>query len=141
MCHDYQNALWRAFAKTLPEFEAQFASEEACRAYLAECRWNGSPRCKRCTSAKVWRERGGSLYECGACGHQTSLTSGTLFHGTRKPLKLWFRAIWEVAVRRNEELAPHSLGGFSTKGKQLRLRTQIHDTTGDGGDGEAPFAQ
>jgi Zn ribbon nucleic-acid-binding protein len=101
MCHDYQDALWRAFAKTLPEFEAQFASEEACRAYLAECRWNGSPRCKRCTSAKVWRERGGSLYECGACGHQTSLTSGTLFHGTRKPLKLWFRAIWEVAVRRN----------------------------------------
>jgi len=101
MTHDHQDGLWRAFPKTLPEFEAQFASEEACRDYLAECRWNGSPQCKRCSSTKVWCERRGSLYECAVCGHQTSLTSGTLFHGTRKPLKLWFRAIWEVAVRRN----------------------------------------
>jgi hypothetical protein len=48
----------------------------------------------------VWCERGGTLYECAGCGHQTSLTSGTLFHGTRKPLRLWFRAIWEICVHR-----------------------------------------
>jgi len=30
-----------------------------------------------------------------------SLTAGTLFHGTRKPLKLWFRAIWEVFVHKH----------------------------------------
>jgi Zn ribbon nucleic-acid-binding protein len=100
MTQDRQDALWRTFPKTLPEFEAKFATEEACRAYLADCRWNGQPHCKRCSSTKVWCERDGTLYECGACGHQTSLTSGTLFHGTRKPLKLWFRAIWEVAVHR-----------------------------------------
>jgi hypothetical protein len=46
----------------------------------------------------VWCERGGTLCECAGCGHQTSLTSGTLFHGTRKPLRLWFRAIWEICV-------------------------------------------
>ena len=46
-------------------------------------------------------ERGGTLYECASCGHQTSLTSGTLFHGTRKPLRLWFRAIWEICVHRH----------------------------------------
>jgi len=100
MSHDHQDALWRGFPKTLPEFEARFASEAACRNYVAQCRWNGQPHCKRCASTKVWCERGGTLYECAACGHQTSLTSGTLFHGTRKPLKLWFRAIWEVAVHR-----------------------------------------
>jgi transposase-like protein len=100
MSHNHQDALWRGFPKALPEFEAKFSTEDACRAYLAQCRWNGEPHCKRCASAKVWCERDGTLYECATCGHQTSLTSGTLFHGTRKPLKLWFRAIWEVVVHR-----------------------------------------
>ena len=101
MSEMHTEALWRDFPKTLLEFEERFASESACRDYLAECRWNGRPRCGRCESERVWPERGGTLYECAACGHQTSLTSGTLFHGTRKPLRLWFRAIWEICVHRH----------------------------------------
>src|SRR5262249_8386639 len=31
----------------------------------------------------------------------TSLTAGTPFEGTRKPLRLWFRAIWEMVSRKN----------------------------------------
>jgi len=101
MAEIHHEALWRAFPRTLLEFEERFATEEACRAYLAACRWNGRPRCHRCDSDQVWSERGGTLYECAKCGHQTSLTSGTLFHGTRKPLRLWFRAIWEICVHRH----------------------------------------
>ena len=101
MAETHTEALWRGFPKTLLEFEERFASEEACRGYLAACRWNGRPRCHRCDSDHVWSERGGRLYECATCGHQTSLTSGTLFHGTRKPLRLWFRAIWEICVHRH----------------------------------------
>ena len=33
-------------------------------------------------------------------GHQTSLTSGTLLEKTRKPLKVWFRAVFEISTRR-----------------------------------------
>ncbi len=88
MSEEHREALWREFPKTLPEFEARFDSEEACRDYLAACRWNGRPCCDACGSEKVWAVRGGRLYECGECRHQTSLTAGTLFHGTRKPLKL-----------------------------------------------------
>lgn len=101
MSESHREALWRGFPKTLTEFEERFASEEACRKYLAECRWNGQPVCNRCTGARLWRTRDGALYECADCGHQTSLTSGTLFHGTRKPLKIWFRAIWEVCVHKH----------------------------------------
>jgi len=101
MTETHTEALWRGFPKTLLEFEERFVSEEACRAYLAACRWNGRPRCHLCDSDHVWSERGGRLYECATCGHQTSLTSGTLFHGTRKPLRLWFRAIWEICVHRH----------------------------------------
>jgi transposase-like protein len=62
---------------------------------------HGRPRCHRCNRGHVLCERGCTLYECADCGHQTSLTSGTLFHGTRKPLRLWFRAIWEICIHRH----------------------------------------
>ena len=33
---------------------------------------------------------------CSNCGHQTSITAGTVFQGTRKPLRLWFNVIWWI---------------------------------------------
>ncbi len=36
---------------------------------------------------------------CARCSHQTSLTSGTILHGTRKPLQTWFKAIWWICSR------------------------------------------
>ena len=48
----------------------------------------------------MWTERAGVLFECADCGHQTSLTSGTLLEKTRKPFKMWFRAIFEISTQR-----------------------------------------
>ena len=93
--------LWRNFPKTAQEFEARFATEEDCRAYWIEARWGGQPACSECESTRVWSERKGRLFECIDCGHQTSLTSGTLLQGTRKPFKTWFRAVFEISSRRN----------------------------------------
>jgi Zn ribbon nucleic-acid-binding protein/transposase-like protein len=95
-----QDDLWRDFPKTAMEFEARFATEEDCRAYWIEARWGGRPACARCNSTRVWTERGGFLFECADCGHQTSLTSGTLLEKTRKPFKVWFRAVFEISTRR-----------------------------------------
>ena len=49
----------------------------------------------------MWSERDGFLCERAHCGHQTSLTSGTLLEKTRKPFKTWFHAIFEISARRN----------------------------------------
>lgn len=38
---------------------------------------------------------------CQACRYQASLTAGTIFEGTRKPLLLWFRAVWYVTAQKN----------------------------------------
>ena len=92
--------LWRDFPKTATEFEARFATEEDCRAYWIEARWGGEPACARCNSTRVWTIREGTTFECADCGHQTSLTSGTLLEKTHKPLKVWFRAIFEISTRR-----------------------------------------
>lgn len=92
--------LWRDFPKTATEFEKCFATEEDCRAYWIEARWGGKPACARCGSTYVWAIRSGTTFECRECDHQTSLTAGTVLEKTRKPLKMWFRAVFEISTRR-----------------------------------------
>jgi transposase-like protein/Zn ribbon nucleic-acid-binding protein len=101
MTEDEHDALWRNFPKTAIEFEKKFATEEDCRAYWIEARWGGKPACARCASTRVWTTRAGTTFECAECGHQTSLTSGTLLEKTHKPLKMWFRAVFEISSRKN----------------------------------------
>ena len=91
--------LWRDFPKTALEFEKRFRTEDDCRAYLIKARWGGKPACARCKSTRVWSIRNGTTFECADCHHQTSLTSGTVLEKTRKPLKMWFRAMFEISTR------------------------------------------
>jgi hypothetical protein len=72
------NILWRDFPKTATEFEERFQTEDDCRAYWIEVRWGGKPACACCKSKRVWTIRNGTTFECADCGHQTSLTSGTV---------------------------------------------------------------
>jgi len=44
-------------------------------------------------------ERG--IYWCKKCSYQVSVTAGTIFQGSRKPLMVWFRAIWYVVNQKN----------------------------------------
>ena len=39
--------------------------------------------------------------QCQECGHQTSVTAGTIFQDTRKPLVDWFRAMYWLASQKN----------------------------------------
>src|SRR6266567_9628065 len=54
----------------------------------------------RCGHGKAWAIRA-ALWQCGQCDHQTSATAGTVFQDTRKPLKMWFRAMWYVTSQKN----------------------------------------
>ena len=38
---------------------------------------------------------------CSQCGYQVSVTAGTLFHDTRKPLRLWFEAMWYATSQKS----------------------------------------
>ena len=50
---------------------------------------------------------GRELFHCAQCGAQTSVTSGTILHGTRKPLTMWFRAMWHIT---NQKYGANALG-------------------------------
>ncbi len=41
------------------------------------------------------------LFRCNGCRRQTSATAGTIFQDTRKPLVMWFRAMWYVTSQKN----------------------------------------
>ena len=88
------------YPQTLLEFEDRFATEESCRQYLLDLRWPDGFRCPRCSHSKAWPTKRG-LYRCSNCDIQTSVTAGTIFQDTRKPLRLWFRAMWYVVNQKN----------------------------------------
>lgn len=84
----------------LAEFENWFSSEESCRAYLYKLRWPNGFSCPRCGIIKSW-PIGPMLYECSGCHYQTSVTAGTIFQDSHKPLTVWFRAIWWLTGQKN----------------------------------------
>jgi len=82
------------------QFDRRFQSEQACLEYLFQLRWPEGFRCSRCDHDKYWTSSRG-LYLCRYCDHQQSVTAGTIFHGTRKPLTLWFKALWWFSTRKS----------------------------------------
>lgn len=87
------------YPRSLGEFEARFAAEAACLDYLVRLRWPDGFQCPRCGGSSAWRT-GRGLHHCTQCGTQTSVTAGTIFHGSRKPLVLWFRAMWHITSQK-----------------------------------------
>lgn len=106
------------YPKTLLEFESRFKSERACQDYLYELRWPKGFVCPKCDHTEAWETKR-ALYVCSACNFQASLTSGTIFHRTRKPLMLWFRAIWYVTNQKH---------GVSALGLQRILGLRSYET-------------
>ena len=68
--------------------------------HLFQLRWPEGFRCPRCGRGKAWAV-GATLFQCSGCDHQTSVTAGTVFQDTRKPLTIWFRAMWFVTSQKN----------------------------------------
>jgi transposase-like protein len=81
------------------EFSDRFSTEEACREYLFAIRWPYGFKCPRCGNTTTWPTQRHE-YRCRECNLQTSVTSGTIFHRTRKPLRLWFQAMWSVSSQK-----------------------------------------
>ncbi|OGT26975.1 MAG: hypothetical protein A2Z17_03980 [Gammaproteobacteria bacterium RBG_16_66_13] len=88
------------YPRTLRELESRFGTHEACRDYLAHLRWPQGFACPACSASGAW-STGRGLRMCAGCGHQTSVTAGTIFQDTRTSLVSWFRAVWWVVSQKN----------------------------------------
>ncbi len=79
---------------SLAEFYHDYGTEKQCEEALFKWRWPDGFRCPDCGSSRHSVIQTRSLYQCSACHHQTSLTSGTIFEHTKLPLTVWFLAIY-----------------------------------------------
>lgn len=83
------------YPQNLIEFEDRFSTEARCIEYLRALRWPEGFICPHCGEKCAWQTNRGLLH-CIQCGRQTSVTAGTILHSTRKPLRLWFHAMWHI---------------------------------------------
>ncbi len=90
------------YPRSLPEFQQLFPGEAECAGYLAEIRWPDGFRCPACGHAHAWAlETKAWTYECSKCHRQTSVTAGTVMHGSKLPLSKWFWAAYLMATHSN----------------------------------------
>ena len=78
---------------SLTELFRDYGSEEQCRKALFSWKWPEGFICPQCSSKSYCALKTRPIFQCNSCHHQTSITSGTLFAGTKLPLQTWFLAI------------------------------------------------
>ncbi len=75
-------------------WQKQFSTEGDCLKYLQEMKWPNGFICPSCGNDHNYKIASRHLYECTQCKKQTSVTAGTLFHGSKITLIQWFWAIY-----------------------------------------------
>ena len=107
------------YPRTFQEMDDWFRDEAACRDYVRRLRWPAGFVCPHCGAADVAWIMSDDLMRCRSCRRRTSLTAGTIFEGTRKPLRTWFMAMWFVTSQKN---------GVSALGLQRTLGLGSYET-------------
>lgn len=91
-----QHFLLSAPARSLSVATVARMSEEEARSAFRAIRWastDGEPVCPRCGCVAVYEYKTRALFKCQGCGHQFSVTSGTIFASRKLPLRTYLLAI------------------------------------------------
>ena len=156
---------------SMTEFMDRYGSVEQCEAALIASRWPSGFACPACGGghSSSFRRQGRLYFQCAACRHQCSVTSGTIFGATKLPLTRWFLAMHLLTQSKNNvaalELMRHLGVCYKTAwlikhklmevmrvredGRQLDGRVEIDDAylggersggkTGRGSENKVPF--
>ncbi len=107
------------YPRTFDEMDNWFRTEVGCRDYIRRLRWPNGFVCERCAIVgEPWVTARG-VFRCKACNGSTSLTAGTIFQDTHKPLRTWFLAMWSITNQKN---------GMSALGLQRALGLGSYET-------------
>jgi len=112
------------YPKDFQEFLSQFPDEQSCWHYLIDIRWESGYTCFRCKSSRYWLTAKHKIH-CSDCGKEFSITSGTIFEGTNKPLLLWFHIMWWVVAQKTGASA-YNLMDFMGFGSYRTAWTWLH---------------
>jgi transposase-like protein len=100
-------AAGRDYPRTWSEFLDWFPSEKACVEYLEKLRWPEGFVCSACGAGESPYRSSRARLMCQRCGHQCTVTAGTIFDKTRTPLRVWLAAGWYLT---NQKQGVSALG-------------------------------
>jgi len=90
-------------------------TEDEARELLEKERWNGEPACPHCGGIEPYKltPKAGSktrkgLWKCKACRKQFTVTVGTVFEGSRIPIKTWLMAV-SLIVSSKKGISAHQI--------------------------------
>lgn len=95
--------------KNLVQLLDYFKDEATCVAYLEKYRWNGTPFCPECACVDLYitktRSRQSGMegchdYRCKGCDKKFSARYGTIFEGSKIPLRIWYAALYLVTFHK-----------------------------------------
>lgn len=86
--------------RSLTEFQKAFPDDQSCADHLAEQRWTKGYICPKCGHKESWYLKNRRHFDCKKCRFQTSITAGTIFHGTKVPLIKWYWLIYHMAMNK-----------------------------------------
>ena len=75
------------------EFWDTFRSDQDCIDYLEEVRWDGQPESPFDPTSKVYKCKN-RKYKCKNKNKYFTVLTGTIFEGSRIPLRSWFYALY-----------------------------------------------
>jgi transposase-like protein len=121
---------------TLRELMATFPTNESCKQFLMERRWqDGIVRCPKCGNPAVYKLNTRPFHWlCKPCkNYRFSVISGTIFQDTKYPLKTWFEVLWQMLNSKKGVSALQiqrqiGSGSYETAWYMcMRLRASTHD--------------
>lgn len=77
-------------SRTLSPLQVARMTDEEAEARFRRMRWpdtDGAPVCPHCGHTHIWVQKTRKLFKCAACRKQFSVTSGTIFHSAKMPLR------------------------------------------------------
>ena len=102
---------------SIPALMAQIPTEADAYLLLEKLRWNGHPVCPHCGLLDgAWyirplngvsrRTRTGApsqrrVWKCGGCRKQFSVLTGTIFQGSKIPVRTWLLVVFEMCAAKN----------------------------------------
>ncbi len=124
---------------TVTELAKDLPDEDSAYRYLEKLRWPDQPVCPHCGSVNNHyflkpqgegrKTRTGTVstrrvWKCKDCRKQFSVTTGTIFHGTRVPLRIWLFVLFEMVANKNGIAAREIERKYGVAPKTAWLMTQ-----------------
>jgi transposase-like protein len=102
---------------SVPALMQRLSSEAAAYELLEDLRWNGTPVCPHCGTigqatylrpvngasrkTRTGKQSERRVWKCNACRKQFTVLVGTIFHGSKIPVRTWVLVVLEMVASKN----------------------------------------